>query len=59
VDNRKLYVLIGDGEGEADKMAHRLKAAGIRRIIILAGGEKTLQRKGLPGLETRKSKSLK
>ena len=53
--HRKLYVLIDDGDGVAQKIAHRLKAAGIRRVVILAGGEQILRREGRPGLKTKKS----
>ena len=53
--HRKLYVLIDDGDGEAEKVAHRLKAAGIRRLVILAGGEQILRREGRPGLKTKRS----
>lgn len=54
--SRRLYVLIDDGDGEAGKVAHRLKAAGIKRLAILTGGEKILRRGGRPGLETMKTR---
>lgn len=44
-----LYVLIDNGDGAAEDMARRLKAAGIKQFFILAGGEEILERKGLPG----------
>lgn len=53
--HRKLYVLIDDGDGVAQKIAHRLKAAGIRRVVILAGGEQILRREGRPGLKRQVS----
>lgn len=53
---RRLYVLIDDGDGEAGKVAHRLKAAGITRLAILTGGEQILRRGGKPGLETIKTR---
>lgn len=46
---RWLYILIDDGDGEAEKVAHSLKAAGIRRMAILTGGELILRRGGVPG----------
>ena len=53
--HRKVYVLIDDGDGEAEKVAHRLQAAGIRRVVILAGGERILRREGCSGLKTIES----
>ena len=53
---RRLYVLIDDGDGEAGKVAHRLKAAGIKRMAILTGGEQILRRGGRPGLDTIKTR---
>lgn len=53
---RSLFVLIDDGDGEAGKVAHRLKAAGIKRMAILTGGEQILRRGGRPGLETIKTR---
>ncbi|MCP3868349.1 MAG: hypothetical protein GY703_09695 [Gammaproteobacteria bacterium] len=47
-DKRKLYVLIDDGDGRAERQARRLRAAGVKRIAILAGGEQILQRQGRP-----------
>ncbi|MCL5098563.1 MAG: rhodanese-like domain-containing protein [Candidatus Omnitrophica bacterium] len=46
-----LLVLIDNGDGAAFEMARTLKANGIRRFVILAGGEDILARKGQPGLE--------
>lgn len=51
---RWLYILIDDGDGEAEKVAHSLKAAGIRRMAILTGGELILRRGGLPGQDIQK-----
>jgi len=42
----KLMVLIDNADGRSEKMAHTMKAAGIKRFVILTGGEKTLSRKG-------------
>ena len=50
---RWLYILIDDGDGEAEKAARILKAAGIKRAAILTGGEQILRRGGSPGLETK------
>ena len=46
-----LLVLIDSGNGAAQQMARALKANGIKRIAILAGGEEILARKGRPGLQ--------
>jgi len=48
----QLYVLIDDSDGLSEKIARQLRAAGIRRIAILAGGDKALKRGGEPGLRT-------
>ena len=53
---RWLYILIDDGDGEAEKAARSLKAAGIKRVAILTGGEQILRRGGSPGLETIKTR---
>lgn len=49
---KKLYVLIDNGDGTARKIAHKLKAAGVKRIVILVGGERSLETEGQPGLKT-------
>ena len=46
-----LLVLIDSGDGSAQAIARRLKASGVRRYAILAGGELTLARHGQPGLQ--------
>jgi len=43
-EHTELYVLIDSGDGTAEKLARKLKAAGIRRFVILAGGEESLVR---------------
>lgn len=48
-----LYVLIDAGDGAAERTAQALKAAGISRVAILAGGETIIRRKGEPGLLRR------
>ena len=45
-----LLVLIDSGNGAAQQMARALKANGIERFAILAGGEEILVHKGRPGL---------
>jgi rhodanese-related sulfurtransferase len=45
-----LLVLIDNGDGSAETMARTLKANGVTRYVILAGGERILARKGRPGL---------
>jgi rhodanese-related sulfurtransferase len=50
-----LLVLIDAGDGKAQKMAQSLKAQGIKRYVILAGGEKILARHGQRGLERSSS----
>jgi rhodanese-related sulfurtransferase len=46
-----LLVLIDSGDGAAREMARTLKANGVKRFVILAGGEAILARKGQPGLQ--------
>jgi rhodanese-related sulfurtransferase len=50
-----VYVLIDRGDGSADIAARQLKAAGIKRLVILAGGEETLIRKGQSELKFKRS----
>ncbi len=50
-----LYVLIDAGDGTAERTARRLRAAGVARVVILAGGESAIRRKGAPGLMRRGS----
>ncbi len=47
--HKKLYVLIDNGNGDAEEVAFRLKAAGIKRVSILIGGEFTLRVDGKAG----------
>ena len=47
--HKKLYVLIDNGNGDAEDVAYRLKAAGIKRVSILIGGELTLRVDGKAG----------
>ena len=46
----EVFVLIDNGDGRAEAMARRLRAAGIKRFVILAGGEEALSREGRPGI---------
>jgi len=46
-----LMVLIDDGDGKALEMARILKANGVQRVVVLAGGERILERDGAPGLQ--------
>ena len=48
-----VLVLIDDGgaDNSAQEMARTLKANGIKRVVILAGGEEILSRGGRPGLQ--------
>jgi rhodanese-related sulfurtransferase len=45
-----LVVLIDSADGSAEAQARLLKAGGVRRFAILAGGELAIERKGRPGL---------
>ena len=44
-----LYVLVDNGDGQAEKVVRRLHAAGVKRVAILTGGEQTLSRQGQAG----------
>jgi len=50
--HRDLYVLVDAGNGESEKVARRLKGAGVRRIAILVGGEEILRQQGKETTET-------
>lgn len=51
-EQKAVYVIIDSGDGTAEKMAHRLYGAGIRQVVVLVGGERTLRREGMPGSRT-------
>ena len=53
-----LMVLIDSGDGCAQKMARALKANGIHRYVILAGGEEIISRKGQAGLQRNNSGAI-
>ena len=44
-----LIVLIDNGDGTAEVTARQLRANGVRRFTILAGGEQIINRDGMPG----------
>lgn len=46
-----LLVLVDNGDGSAQKMARTLKANGVIRFVILAGGEEILSVHGQAGLQ--------
>jgi rhodanese-related sulfurtransferase len=46
-----LLVLVDAGEGTAEEMARTLRANGMTRFVILAGGEEIIKRQGQPGLK--------
>lgn len=46
-----LLVLIDDGNGDAYEAARRLRAEGHKRVVVLVGGEKSLEREGKSGLQ--------
>lgn len=46
-----LLVLIDDGDGQAQEMARTLQANGVKRYVILTGGELILSRHGESGLK--------
>ena len=50
-----LLVLIDNGDGSAQETARQLKANGVKRFAILAGGEEMIVRKGEPGLNRQGS----
>jgi rhodanese-related sulfurtransferase len=50
---RPLIVLVddGDGSGTAENQAKILRSNGIRRVVVLAGGESIIVRQGKSGLQ--------
>jgi len=53
-----LMVLIDDGNGKAQEMARVLRANGVQRVVILAGGERILERDGMTGMQRIGNSSL-
>lgn len=57
--HRYQYVIIDNGDGQGEKVAQRLFAAGVKRVVILTGGEQILRRDGQPGrLKREKTQRL-
>jgi rhodanese-related sulfurtransferase len=54
-NNRKVLILIDDGNGFAEKVADKLHAAGTKRLAILAGGEQALRVRGEISEDVRNS----
>lgn len=50
-----LLVLIDSGDGTAQATARTLKANGVKRFVILVGGEEMIARQGQPGLNRQGS----
>ena len=50
--NNSLYVLVDNGNNRAEHVARHLWAAGIKRTVVLAGGEEILSRRGFAGTKT-------
>ncbi len=48
----KLFVLIDDGKEDSIRLARQLTSAGIRRVVLLVGGEISLARKGMSEQKT-------
>ncbi|HTI72394.1 MAG TPA: rhodanese-like domain-containing protein [Candidatus Limnocylindria bacterium] len=48
-DSAPLIVLIDNGDGVAEATARQLRANGVQRFTILAGGEQIIARDGMPG----------
>lgn len=48
----KLFVIVDDGDEEGLKVARQMRAAGIKRIALLVGGEVSLARKGATDKKT-------
>ena len=53
-----LVILIDSADGAAQAAARALKAGGVRRYAILAGGELILARHGQPGLQRAASRAV-
>lgn len=51
----RLLVIIDGGDGRAEAFARRLQSAGVVRLAILAGGERSLVTRGRPGRRTVES----
>jgi rhodanese-related sulfurtransferase len=49
IGSTPLIVLVDAGDGSAEKELRRLKVEGFERVVVLAGGEKTIQLQGRRG----------
>jgi rhodanese-related sulfurtransferase len=57
VDHQRfLFILIDDGDGAGEMIAERLLASGLKRVAILAGGERILERDGRPDTIRKESR---
>ena len=52
-DPARVFVLLDDGNGDAERMARRIRAAGLGQAVILIGGSEAVAREGQAGLRTR------
>jgi rhodanese-related sulfurtransferase len=55
--HRFLFILIDEGDGAGEKIAERLLSSGMKRIAVLAGGERILERDGRPETMRKESQS--
>lgn len=55
----ELVVLVDDDHSSAAAMAQRLRAGGMKRVAVLAGGEFTMEFSGREGFERRGQGSIK
>lgn len=53
--NGSLIVVVDDGDGSGAGLVRSLRAAGNRRVVLLAGGETILRHAGRPGLGRQSS----
>jgi rhodanese-related sulfurtransferase len=56
-DPGRVFVLVDDGNGEAEKVARRIRAAGLGQAVILAGGSQAIERDGQPGRRSQEVKA--
>ncbi|HKJ90806.1 MAG TPA: rhodanese-like domain-containing protein [Oceanipulchritudo sp.] len=55
----ELIVLVDDDHSSAAALAQRLRAGGLKRVAVLAGGEFAMEFNGRPGFERRGQASIK
>lgn len=58
-DPGRVFVLVDDGNGDAERLARRIRAAGLGQAVILAGGAEAVSRGGQPGRRTREFSAQK